>query len=383
MRRRTKAWLVVALSLGPAACSLKTAYVHPDLGVAVLPADLPPIRYRVILIGDAGEPKEPEPVLDAVRAWALREPDKTLVVFLGDNAYPNGVVDGDVARSTSRLTRQAAVVADAAAEAVFVAGSHDWAKGGVLGLDAVTRQGDFLRGLGARLLPTAGCPGPEYEDRPAGARPVVRLVFLDTQWWLHPHAKGAGCNPGSPEAVVAALRAALATPLPVVVAAHHPLATHGPHGGFNDWQGHLFPLTELAPWAWLPLPGAGTIYLLARQHLVRPSQDLAGPANIRMRRALAGAFADSAEAVRVFAAGHEHALQVLAGEDVDYVLVSGAGSSRHSKAVGKGADTLFAHQQDGFMVLDVTDEGIRLSVVEPSAPAPEPVVAWLRKRPGG
>jgi hypothetical protein len=347
--------------LGAAACSVKTAFVHPDLAVVVHPASAP-VRYRLILVGDAGEPKEPEPVLDAVRVWAMREPDKTLVMFLGDNAYPRGSAPGNEEDSARRLRRQAAAVVGTGAEAVFVPGNHDWAQGGVDGLSAITRQAEILRGLNTPLRPTAGCPGPEYEDRPAGLRPVVRVVFLDTQWWLHEHAKGTGCTPGTQEAVVAALQAALSTPMPIVVAAHHPLATHGRHGGFYDWKAHL------------------SLYPLVRRYLIRRPQDLAGQANASMRAALAAALDDASPAVRVYAAGHEHSLQVLAGDQVDYVLVSGGGSSRHSTAVGKGPDTLYAHRQAGFMVLDVTDEGLRLSVVEPSASVQVPVVAWLGDR---
>jgi hypothetical protein len=318
-------------------------------------------------------------VLDAVRTWAMREPDRTLVVFLGDNAYPAGVID-EAGPSVRRLTRLVASVKDTGAEAAFVPGNHDWADGGVRGFEAVTRQAEFLRGLGLATRPTAGCPGPEYVDRPAGPSPLVRLVFLDTQWWLHEYGKGTGCTPGSEAEVVAALTAALATPLPVVIAAHHPLASHGPHGGFHDWRAQLFPLTKWQGWAWLPAPGVGPFI---RRYVLRSPQELSGRANIRMRRALAGAFAERAGALRVFAAGHEHSLQVLAGADVDYVLVTGGGSSGHAAVVGKGPDTLFAHQQNGFMVLDVTDDGVRLSVIEPSASVPEPLVTWLPKRRQG
>ena len=67
----------------------------------------------------------------------------------------------------------------------------------------------------------------------------------------------------------------------------------------------------------------------------------------------------------LYAAGHEHSLQVLKSDVVDYVLVSGAGSPSEVTAVTHGPDTIFAHEHAGFMSLDVTSTTIVLSVIEP------------------
>ena len=69
----------------------------------------------------------------------------------------------------------------------------------------------------------------------------------------------------------------------------------------------------------------------------------------------------------IYAAGHEHSLQVMSGEAADYLLVSGLGSSSKATAVGHGDDTIFAHGHPGFMTLDFVDEEIWLSVIEPVA----------------
>ena len=86
-----------------------------------------------------------------------------------------------------------------------------------------------------------------------------------------------------------------------------------------------------------------------------------------MRQALSAALASRARRGPVlYASGHEHSLQVLKGDVVDYMLVSGAGSRTEITAVTSGPDTLFAHQQTGFMALDVGSSAIRVSVVEPT-----------------
>ena len=68
----------------------------------------------------------------------------------------------------------------------------------------------------------------------------------------------------------------------------------------------------------------------------------------------------------LYAGGHEHSLQVLSSDVVDYVLVSGAGSEGKITAVGSGPDTLFAHEHTGFIAVDVETDVIRVSVVEPT-----------------
>jgi hypothetical protein len=239
-----------------------------------------------------------------------------------------------------------------------VPGNHDWDKGGSEGLQAIERQASFVGSGGAKLRPPAGCPGPEAVPLPDGA--PLRIVTLDTQWWLHKHSRG--CPTQSFESVTASLGEQLDTDLPVVVAAHHPLATHGPHGGFDDWRAWTFPLTEWRPWAWLPLPGVGPLV----RSLVRSDQDLVGRRNRNMVDSLNAALRAPRPSLLLFAAGHEHSLQVLAGAVTDYVLVSGTGSSRHSTRVGRGADTQFAHEGDGFMVLDFTASDVRLAVVNAS-----------------
>ena len=311
--------------------------------------------------------------LAALRGWVDDMPDRTLVVFLGDNAYPEGLTEARRDDAQRRLERQVQVVEDTPAEAIFIPGNHDWADGGPDGLTALRAQEAFLRGR-ARFLPANGCPGPALVDVPA-VEPRVRVVALDTQWWLHDWSRPTdGCTPGTEAQVVEVLRAALETDLPVVVAAHHPLATHGPHGGFFDWRAHLFPLTALARWLWVPLPGVGSLYPLSRR-AAPPDQDLRADENREMRDALAAAFLDGAgRGPLLYAAGHEHSLQVLRSDIVDYVLVSGAGSRAKITPVASGPDTVFAHEHAGFMALDVAPEAIRLSVVEPVADGSSDVV---------
>jgi hypothetical protein len=361
-------------------------YSHDDPygGMAPVEAgELPPpdpLTQRLLFIGDAGETDPSDATLATLTAWAGMLPDRTVVIFLGDNAYPAGLDGPGRAGAEARLARQVAAVEASAARAVFVPGNHDWADGGPRGLEAVRAQSAFLRGP-ALMLPDAGCPGPAILDLPAD-RPLVRLVLLNTQWWLHDWERGGDdCAAASPSAVTDALGRAIRTDVPVVVAAHHPPATHGPHGGFFDWRAQLFPLTALARWLWVPLPGLGSLYQFGRYYLGQSDQDLSSPEYRAMQRSFAATFETrSGPGPLLYAAGHEHSLQVLKGESVDYVLVSGAGSSSRLTAVGNGPDTLFAHEHSGFIAVDVTATALQVRVVQPDA-TPRGRVVYLLELP--
>ena len=67
----------------------------------------------------------------------------------------------------------------------------------------------------------------------------------------------------------------------------------------------------------------------------------------------------------IYAAGHDHSLQVLKGCTADYLLVSGAGSHNKLSAVTSGKNTFFSDKATGFMVVDFLENGkVLLRVVE-------------------
>jgi hypothetical protein len=332
-------------------------------------AALHQVETRLIILGDAGAPGgAQDPVLEAARREAERDPERTVVVFLGDNIYPRGLVpSGDPTRAEMerRLDAQIAVSKRTGARAIFVPGNHDWDAWSPGGWDAIRRQGEYIdsRGEGrAELLPAEGCPGPVVRD----IGPRLRLILLDTQWWLHPYEKPrhptSSCATDSETEILEALEEAIATADDryVVVAAHHPLATGGLHGGFFGWRDHIFPLRARKSWLWIPLPGVGSIYPLARRGGVS-DQDMSGKLNRKMREALEGVF--SRRAPLVYAAGHDHNLQVMSGQDVRYLLVSGAGYYGHVSRTAWTRNTLFAREASGYMTLEVDPDGLpRLGV---------------------
>ena len=344
------------------------------------------IETSLFLIGDAGHADRPDhPVVSALRRAAGANPAHSQILFLGDNAYPVGLPDKDDPRRAAaevRLNTQVDAARASGAATIFVPGNHDWAKMGSAGWDQVRREAAYVvdrGGAGVRFLPEDGCPGPVTVD----VGRSVRLVLLDTQWWLHKYAKPVDptstCPADSEPEVLEALRDALggAAGRHVFVASHHPPASGGPHGGYFPFVDHVFPLREFKKWLWLPLPIIGSAYPIARQNGISP-QDMSSSAYRHMRDSLESVFRDRPPLA--YLAGHDHGLQVLAGGGVRHVLVSGSGSYDHNNAVKRLSSTLYAAEKPGFMRVDVLLDGrVRLGVllVDASGRTTEAFSMWL------
>jgi hypothetical protein len=327
------------------------------------------VDTRLFLIGDAGIPFGRDPVLEALSRDIIRNSTVSLVVFLGDNIYPQGLpVESDPQRRESerRLQAQMEVARSIGVRAIFVPGNHDWARSGRDGWEAILRMGRYLaeRGGGTiSMLPEGGCPGPSVVD----VGQTLRLLMLDTEWWLREGPKpcdpDSSCPADSPQEVVAALADAIAKRggRQVVALAHHPLISGGTHGGHFGIEHHLFPFREYKRWLWIPYPVLGSAYPLARKAGIY-SQDLPSAPYTKMRNAFESAFVK--DPPLAYAAGHEHNLQVLTGHSARYVLVSGGGSYNHTTRVERIRETRFARRASGYMRLEVLKSGrARLGVV--------------------
>lgn len=336
----------------------------------VVEADPESVELSLFLIGDAGAPAPDEPVLLALRNELDAAPGQVATVFLGDNIYPRGMPPEEAPmrdEAERRLKAQVDVATATETPVYFVLGNHDWAYMSPDGLASARRQADFIDengGQWATLLPAPGCPGPAFVD--LGSR--ARLILIDTQWWLHPFVRPVGesspCAATTDLEVINQLNQLMiaAGDRHVIVVAHHPLETGGLHGGYMGWSSHVFPLRELADWLYIPLPVLGSAYALRRAQ-TGPNQDISGPLYARLRRALNVVFARRRPLV--YAAGHDHNLQVIEGGDdtAQWLLVSGSGIYGHVTQVNWVDGTRYAAPASGYMRMDFLRDGkVRLGV---------------------
>lgn len=365
----TKVWLSLLVVLAVTGCGRDLSVRYGTKAGVALRSGSALIDHRIILIGDAGWAESGDPVLSELTRVARELPSSRVsVVFLGDNAYPHGLPAPNhptFDQVRLRLEAQVDAATESGAPSVFIPGNHDYEDGKP---DVLRRQGDLIvnRSAGrAALIPSGKCPGPIVSDLGAG----LRVIYVDSEWLLQGR-KAHACVDNDMRAGLDDARdfytalsevIASAGERLVVVATHHPLATHGPHGGLIPWQSHLFPLwnvwgLEGTPWPYLlPLPVLPSlVYALPRSLGVYSRQDLASGGYSDMRQRFEAVLREHPGVI--VASGHEHSLQLLRltpASSGPLQIVSGGGTVYRRTPVGKGDDTIMASPHPGFFVLDV------------------------------
>jgi hypothetical protein len=344
--------------------TLVTAVALMLLASAQVGAQEDSVKHRIFLIGDAGNYfNNTHPVVEWLKKNVDWNDPHNTVVYLGDNVYPHGLPsqgDPSYAYSKAVIDAQIDLVKGKKAKAYFVMGNHDWANGKIGGWEQAINQEDYINGQllnNVQALPTNGCPGPEVVELDT----MVALTLIDSQWFLHTHDKpgpGSNCVSKTYDEFTTELGEIMQTHPNhlVVVAMHHPIHTHGVHGGATyNIRHHVFPLTEAVPNLWIPLPIIGSIYPIARG-IFGNIQD----ANHPLYRTMANTVQDVIEKHRnvIAVAGHDHSLQLLLHDSL-HQIVSGSGyelsrvqSSSHNK------DLIYSDVSNfGFVSVEVTKSG--------------------------
>ncbi|OKL41058.1 metallophosphoesterase [Pontibacter flavimaris] len=294
------------------------------------------VLYTVFLIGDVGAPDpKGEPSLQLMRKMMMETGESSTTVFLGDNVYMNGLPpEGryDREESERRLKDQLDILKGYPGEKYMIPGNHDWNHSGRGGLEYVMREQRFVNDYlteenivvgGDFYVPGNGCPGP-YEVKLSDD---LVMIALDSEWWLHPFDRPYGDNSNCESATEGEMLLKLEDIIEknsgsdILIVAHHPLMTRGEHGGFFTLRDHVFPLTMLRNWMYLPLPVIGSIYPFARKY-GGILQDVPHPRYQAYIQGLMDIFNKYDNIV--YAAGHEHALQYFKYNNLAHI-VSGSG----------------------------------------------------------
>ena len=330
------------------------------------------LTYSVFLIGDVGNPVLPanggEPSLNYLHRQILRAGARSSTIFLGDNIYNQGMPPvGAVDRRTAeaRITAQLDVFKGYKGEKYMTPGNHDWIQGTRDGLAQVNREQEFTENYlkkdstvfsytGDFLLPRDGCPGP-YEVR---VQDNLVLIFLNSQWFLTPvelRPANGFCGIATDADIYAEVEGIIARNQDkhILIAAHHPLYSDGIHGGYFTLADHIFPLSIVFKYAFVPLPVIGSIYPFARKY-GGISQDLAYPAYQAYKEALTNIFAKYPNVV--YTNGHEHNLQYFKEGNAHYIT-SGSGCKTQHVKPGAGGGAVFSDKEKGYARVNYYDDG--------------------------
>lgn len=302
---------------------------------------------KVYLVGDAGEPKHPDPNLTLLSSHFKDATSNDFLVFLGDNLYPKGLPDKeDPARSEmeAKLNPQLEIMKAFPGKSFIIPGNHDWAQGRSYGMRYALNMEKYIESYfeGEQVfLPGNGCPGPVEIPMNDNAT----LIILNTQYFLHrwdkPNEEGP-CNNKSTLEALEELKLMVKDNAGkhIVIAGHHPVFTYGEHHGNFHLKDHL-----------IPIPVLGSIHPLYRK-LIGNIQDNTHPKYKAIMKHVVDAMNEAEDVVYV--AGHEHSLQLIQKEG-HHFIVSGSGSKTTHVKEGKGS--LFAKEEQGFAVLDMNSSG--------------------------
>ncbi|WP_162051453.1 BamA/TamA family outer membrane protein [Pontibacter pamirensis] len=351
-------WQVV-LGLTLSACVSNKAYYSRDAldWEQSVPDPENKLLYTVFLIGDVGAPDlEGEPSLLLMRKQMEEAGAQSATIFLGDNVYHNGLPEPgayDRELSEARLNAQLDILKGYAGEKYMIPGNHDWNHSGRGGIEYILREQRYVNEYltdenivvgGDFFVPGNGCPGP-YEVKLSDD---LVLIAIDSEWWLHPFDRPYGDNTHCGAATEVDFLVQLEDIIEknsgsdILVVGHHPLMSRGAHGGFFSLKDHIFPLTMLRNWMYLPLPVIGSIYPFARKY-GGILQDIPHPRYQAYIKGLLDIF-DKYDNI-TYAAGHEHALEYFKHNEVP-LIVSGSGCK--VQYIKPGGNVTYVEKVKGF-----------------------------------
>lgn len=331
------------------------------------------LTYTVFLIGDVGKPAPQEqggePSLNFLRRQIMRANERSTTIYLGDNIYeyglpPTGALDRKV--SETRLIDQINVLRNYRGEKYMIPGNHDWKQGQKGGLDQVIRAQNFIEEYmnkdsaafsrtGPFYVPANGCPGP-YEIL---VQDNLAIIAVNSQWFLQtserPYGANSGCGVANEADFFVQLEDLMAKHRNknVIVVAHHPIFSDGIHGGYFTLADHLFPLSIVYKYAFVPFPILGSVYPFARKY-GGISQDIPHPLYQQYKKGLMDIFAKYPNTI--YAAGHEHNLQYFKVDNL-HQIVSGSGCKTQHVRTGRDGDALFSDKEKGWARVNYYNNG--------------------------
>ncbi|MCZ2356223.1 MAG: metallophosphoesterase [Bacteroidia bacterium] len=324
--------------------------------------------FNLFLIGDAGAAEKTKGGT-AINYLGKLIPDKSInppkscaLIFLGDNVYPKGMPKPTHEKrneAENALKPSLEVAKKCFGKRIFIPGNHEWYNDPQDEADYIFSQDSTIE-----FLPANNCPGPVVPIKAKN----FSVIIIDSQWFLQNQKSNINTCKQSDSIFWKNLADTLQTyqNKPIILIGHHPLISNGHHGGYYHWLDHIFPIRQITPYGFIPLPVIGTIMCLTRKWIGH-NTDLS---NARYREFskkmihLIGTFPNIH-----YVSGHDHNLQfhhlLPKNFDIQHPFshtVSGSGSK--SSYVGKRNHALFTAQRRGFAVISVIADTFFMTIYD-------------------
>lgn len=356
-------YLVLLIALVSSCGTTRSAYVNDQDWQEKTHERLSNPVETFVILGDAGKlDGESNGVVDAIKKEVSKLSSTKTLVIVGDNIYPNGLVPESgpyYAEAQAIIDEQCSLLPLMDGGTYIIPGNHDWNDSHPGGRDYVLRQEAYISQYSTprtkiEWLPRHACGDPEIRVSDAG----TVMLFIDSQWWNQKWSEEPNINQDCQIQSRAQFLERINNIYEqyagqkMLVFLHHPLKTNGAHGGRYSFKEHLFPLTAVNKYLYVPLPVIGSLYPLIRSRGVS-RQDLKHVHNNDLAKALKDG-ADAHKVSATFISGHEHCLEYFEEGNLDFI-VSGSGAKVSYAERGHGAT--YIREARGFALLQTYADG--------------------------
>ena len=339
-----------------AACATKRySYKAPDQRSweQNAPSNAYPITQEVYLIGNTGFVGDQlSPAMLLLQKQLAYSGDRASIVILGNYAPKNGLPKKDDPKREAieaKIDLQLSIIEGFEEQTYFIPGHFDWNAKKHKGSKGIERLEDYIQeALDEKaFLPSDGCGEVKSKEVAEG----VRIIFIDTEWWLYKWSAddniNKGCDLKSRVEFINALRAEINEHKKdqLIIAMYHPLFSNGNTAGFFSLRQHIFPFTDMHPAAYVPLPIVGSLYPLYHG-AGATRQDLDNSLYYELKEEILTICEDYTNLV--FVSGKEQNMQYFYEDDNHFV---NSGSMTGNDYARRGGEAEFAYQARGFSKL--------------------------------
>ena len=313
------------------------------------------LEYSTFMVGDLGyDYARGLNTLEAMVNAMPRGEEKSSLLLLGDITGRDGLRKTNSDDERAYLDAVIDRLERVAGEVYYTPGENEIGRNGQFNrLERLEKYFKKHSDKKVRFMPNNACSGPDDEE----LYDRVGLIGVNTAWymadWNRDEEVSEGCDYTNRDAMTFALADEIKgyRDQVKIVMMHHPLQANGNRGGQYSLKQHLFPLTDLIPGAYVPLPVVGSVFRLI-QGVGGGPQDVN---NLRYQNFVRKVEAGIDDEINViFVSAHEHNMMLV--HEGEYMqVVAGSGSVR-GPGIG-GNDANYVQGAIGYSRLDFYDDG--------------------------